>query len=283
MNPERKSHILKALKTLGESDREHRTLTAFKMKVQDPEVKSAINAFTLEGSYGRLLDSDRDTLSDARWQAFEMRELTKNMTGAVMPTLTYLFHRLERRFKASTPTLLVLDEGWLFLDNPVFAPRLNEWLRTLRSFKVYVIFASQSPSKVAESPLFSVINESCYTKIWLPSEGAKEEVNSQFYRRFGLNEKQIDLIANAIPKREYYFTSPLGNRVFSLPLGEVGLAYCAATGEADIALAEHLFNLPADQFNREYLALRDLAWVAEMLPAVPADPLPDEEPRLAVA
>ena len=284
MNPERKADILKALKALGDGDREHRTMTAFKIKVQDPEVKAAITAFTHEGSYGRLLDSDRDSLSDARWQAFEMRELTKNMAGAVMPTLTYLFHRLERRFKASTPTLLVLDEGWLFLDNPVFAPRLNEWLRTLRSFKVYVIFASQSPSSVAESPLFSVINESCYTKIFLPFGRAQEESNAKFYRRFGLNDRQIEIIGKATAKREYYFTSPLGNRLFSLPLGEIGLAYCAATGEADVALAEPLFHLPTDQFNREYLALRGLDWVAEMLPPAPvAEPEPDDEPQLAVA
>lgn len=282
MTPERKSDILKALKALGDGDREHRTMTAFKMKVQDPSVKAAVTAFTLEGSYGRLMDSDADSLSNARWQAFEMRELMKSMAGAVMPTLTYLFHRLERRFRAATPSLLVLDEGWLVLDNPVFAPRLNEWLRTLRSYKVYVVFASQSPSSVAESPLFSVINESCFTKIFLPFARAQEESIANFYRRFGLNDRQIEIIAKATPKREYYFTSPLGNRLFSLPLGEIGLAYCAATGEADVALAEPLFHLPTDEFNREYLKLRGLDWAADMLPAT-ADKLAEPERELAVA
>jgi type IV secretion/conjugal transfer VirB4 family ATPase len=287
INPNRKADILKALKALGDGEREHRTLTAFKIKVQDPTVKAAIATFTHEGSYGRLLDSDHDNLGTSRWQAFEMRELTKNMKGAVMPTLTYLFHRLERRFKASTPTLLVLDEGWLFLDNPVFAPRLNEWLRTLRSYKVYVVFASQSPSSVAESPLFYVINESCYTKIFLAFGRAQEESNAKFYRRFGLNERQIEIIGRAVPKREYYFTSPLGNRLFSLPLGEIGLAYCAATGEADVAMAEPFFQLPTDQFNRAYLKARGLEWAAEMLPPQ-TDQTPfchqeTSEPKRAVA
>jgi len=274
VTPQRKTSILAALSALGEGLREHRTLTAFRIKVQDPEVKAAISAFTHEGSYGRLLDSDRDNLRTSRWQAFEMRELVKNMTGAVMPTLTYLFHKLEKRFSAATPTLLVLDEAWLFLDNPVFAPRLNEWLRTLRSFKVYVVFASQSPSSVAESPLFPVINESCYTKIWLPFGNAQQESNAAFYRKFSLNSKQIELIAKATPKRDYYYTSPLGNRLFSLPLGEIGLAYCAATGEGDIAHAEQFFDLPTEEFNQKYLESLGLAWAGEILSHLTPTPAP---------
>ena len=63
--------------------------------------------------------------------------------GVVLPVLTYLFHRLEARFDGR-PTLLILDEAWVFLDNPLFAARIREWLKVLRKKNVAVVFATQS-------------------------------------------------------------------------------------------------------------------------------------------
>ena len=64
--------------------------------------------------------------------------------------LTYLFHRLEERFDGR-PTLLVLDEAWIFLDHPLFAARIREWLKTLRKKNVAVLFATQSLADIADS------------------------------------------------------------------------------------------------------------------------------------
>mgnify|MGYP000965468995 CR=1 FL=1 len=40
----------------------------------------------------------------------------------------------------------------------------------------------------------------------------------------GLNPQQVRIIANATPKREYYYQSTSGNRLFELGLGGVSLA-----------------------------------------------------------
>ena len=63
--------------------------------------------------------------------------------AAVPPALSYLFHRLEQRFDGS-PSILFLDECWLFLDNPIFAAKIREWLKVLRKANVAVVFATQS-------------------------------------------------------------------------------------------------------------------------------------------
>jgi type IV secretion system protein TrbE len=194
-----------------------------------------------------------------------MGALMSNYPKAVMPTLTYLFHKLERRFDANTPTLLPIDEGWLFLDSPVFGPRLREWLKTLRRFKVYLVFASQSPADVANSKLFDVIKESCFTKLFLPNPNARQTDTADFYKRFSLNERQIEIIAGATPKRDYYYTSPNGNRLFSLALGEIGLAYCAATGDEDIKRVGPILSGSPEDFNRDYLDMKRLEWVPEMM------------------
>jgi type IV secretion system protein VirB4 len=94
-----------------------------------------------------------------------------------------------------------------------------------------------------------------------------DERSMAFYRGFGLNDQQIAIIAGAMPKREYYFTSPLGNRLFSLALGELGLAYCAATSADDQMLADRWCNLPTEGFNDEYLRAKGLDWAAKALAA----------------
>ena len=265
VTPERKASLWAALNALAKSPKDERTLTGLRTLLQDRALKETFQAYTHEGSYGRLLDADRDTLEYGRWQVFEMGALIANYPKAVMPTLTYLFHKLERRFDARTPTLMPIDEGWLFLDNPVFGPKLREWLKTLRRFKVYLVFASQSPADVANSPLFDVLKESCYTKIFLPNPNAQQAETAKFYERFSLNERQIEIIAHAIPKRDYYYTSPLGNRLFSLALGEVGLAYCAATGDDAVKAAAPLLGLSTPAFNHRYLQTQDLAWVSDLM------------------
>lgn len=265
MTPERKAALWNALVRLGQSQPKDRTITGLKTLVQDKAIKEALAPYTIDGPYGRLLDAESDTLGYARWQVFEMHELTKSYPTAVMPVLTYLFHRLDQRF-GKAPTLLILDEGWLFLDDPVFAPKIREWLKTLRKKKVYVVFASQSLADLAGSPILETVKESCYTKIYLPNATALDDEHSMsFYRGFGLNDQQIGIIAGATPKREYYFTSPLGNRLFSLSLGEVGLAYCAATGSDDQLLADRWAQLPTEAFNDAYLRAKGLDGAADTL------------------
>jgi type IV secretion system protein VirB4 len=269
LTPERKGVIWQAIQSLAKTPKQERTLTALRTLVNDKPMKEVIRVYTHEGTYGKLLDSDRDTLQYGRWQTFEMGALMSNYPKAVMPVLTYLFHKLERRFDASRPTLLPIDEGWLFLDSPVFAPRLREWLKTLRRFKVYLVFASQSPADVANSGLFDVIKESCFTKLFLPNPNALQEGTSAFYQRFALNERQIEIIAGATPKSDYYFNSPYGNRLFSLALGDIGLTYCAATGDADLKAAAPLMKLDTQSFNTQYLADRQFPWVADMMYGAP--------------
>jgi type IV secretion system protein VirB4 len=267
MTPERKAVLWNALGRLSQSPPKDRTITGLKTLVQDKDIKAALAPYTVDGPYGRLLDAENDTLGYGRWQVFEMHELTKSYPTAVMPVLTYLFHRLDQRF-GQAPTLLILDEGWLFLDDPVFAPKIREWLKTLRKKKAYVVFASQSLADLAGSPLLETVKESCYTKIYLPNATALDDERSMaFYRGFGLNDQQIAIIAGSTSKREYYFTSPLGNRLFSLSLGEVGLAYCAASSSDDQSLADRWARLPTDAFNDAYLRGKGLSAAADTLSA----------------
>ena len=94
------------------------------MLLQSNALRTALTAYTLDGPYGRLLDAAEQNLALADVQCFETEALM-GQSGVVAPVLTYLFHRLEERFDGR-PTLLVLDEAWIFLDHPLFAARIRE-------------------------------------------------------------------------------------------------------------------------------------------------------------
>ncbi|MFX4918111.1 conjugal transfer protein TrbE, partial [Acinetobacter baumannii] len=88
-----------------------------------------------------LLDAEAERIGDAAVQAFETEGLIG--TSAAAAGLADLFHRIEGRLDGR-PTLLIVDEGWLALDDPGFAAQLREWLKTLRKKNASVIFATQS-------------------------------------------------------------------------------------------------------------------------------------------
>ena len=165
-------------------------------------------------------------------QAFETEGLDRH--GGAPAVLAYLFHRIEGRLDGR-PTLLIVDEGWLALDDADFAGQLREWLKTLRKKNASVIFATQSLADIDGSAIAPAIIESCPTRLFLPNERAIEPQIMAIYRRFGLNDRQIEILARATPKRDYYCQSRRGNRLFELGLGEVALAFTAASSKTDQA------------------------------------------------
>lgn len=271
--PEVKEAVWSALTSLSSAPEEERTLTGLSVLLQSNALKAALMPYTLDGPFGRLLDAAENRLALADVQCFETEELLHE-AGAVLPVLTYLFHRLEERFDGRA-TLLILDEAWVYLDNPVFAARIREWLKVLRKKNVGVVFATQSLADIADSSIAPAIAESCPQRIFLPNDRAIEPQARQAYERFGLNERQVELIAYATPKRHYYLQSRRGNRLFELGLGPVALALCGASDPAsqtliDQVLAEH----GAAGFAAGFLDARGLDWAARLLTDFPA---PEQE------
>ncbi len=273
VTPEVKEAIWSALTSLATAPAQERTLTGLSVLLQSNALKSALMPYTLDGPFGRLLDADDDRLALSDVQCFETEGLMHSQ-GAVLPVLTYLFHRLEDRFDGR-PTLLMLDEAWVYLDNPLFAARIREWLKVLRKKNVSVIFATQSLADIAGSAIAPAIIESCPQRIFLPNDRAVEPQARTAYERFGLNERQIELIARAAPKRQYYLQSRRGNRLFELGLGPIALALCGASDPATQSLIDNVLSEHGqDSFASHFLNARGLDWAAELLQQFPQ---PDTE------
>jgi type IV secretion system protein VirB4 len=273
VGPEEKAAIWSALGSLADAPVEQRTLTGLSVLLQSNALRQALAPYVLGGAHGRLLDADHDRLGTGAVQCFEMEELMPSK-AAVLAVLGYLFARFDERFDGA-PTLLILDESWLFLDDPVFAARIRQWLKTLRKKNVSVVFATQSLADIQASSIAPAIVESCASRLFLPNPQATEPQIRTIYEGFGLNHRQIEIVATAEPRRHYYYQSRLGNRLFDLDLGPVALAFAAAsTPEDQRAIDAVASTASADGFAGAWLRHRGLDWAADLIPSFPPSPEP---------
>jgi type IV secretion system protein VirB4 len=267
VDPAAKEHLWSALTSLASAPPSERTLTGLAVLLQSQELKQALSPYLVGGPWGRLLDAEQERLGKASVQAFETEGLIGASSAAA--ALAYLFHRIEGRLDGS-PTMIIIDEGWLVLDSPAFAAQLREWLKTLRKKNASVIFATQSLADIETSAIAPAIIESCPTRIFLPNERAAEPQIARVYERFGLNGRQIEILSRATPKRDYYCQSRRGNRLFELGLGEIALAFSATSSKSDqTRIAELVAEHGSEGFAAAWLRHRSLEWAAELLPPLP--------------
>lgn len=265
MNPDTRKAIWDALTSLAVTPADQRTLTAFKAYVQNMELRSALEPFVIEtegisdtaGAYGKLFDSDSDSLKLGSYQSFEMGELMSKK-NAVMPTLLYLFHVIEKNCDGS-PTFIILDECWTFLDNPIFAEKIREWLKTMRKNNVSIIFATQNLEDIKKCSISTAIIESCMTRFFLPNAQALNQGNEEVYGFFNLNYRERQIIADSRPKHDYYVVSSEGKRRFDLALSPYALSIIAASSKEDQAECERIkASYPNDDFMLHWLDYKGL-------------------------
>jgi type IV secretory pathway VirB4 component len=264
ITPDVKELIWTALTSLASAPVAERTITGLAVLLQSNDLKQALRPYCVGGPYGRLLDAESEHLGSATVQAFETEGLIG--TDAAPAVLAYLFHRIEDRLNGE-PTLIIVDEGWLALDDEGFAGQLREWLKTLRKKNASVVFATQSLSDIDGSAIAPAIIESCQTRLLLPNERAIEPQITAIYQRFGLNSRQIEILARAMPKRDYYCQSRRGNRLFELGLSDVALALCAASSKTDQAAIDRIVTEHGREgFLAAWLRLRGATWAVDLIP-----------------
>ena len=271
MTPDIKDKIWNGLCSLANAPVKQRTMTGLSAVVSDIDIRAALMPYTMKGPLGGIFDADHDSLKDGNWQVFEMGQLMQ-IKSAIIPALTYLFRRLEKR-RDGSPQLYVLDECWSFLKESMFADKIEEWLRTLRKFNISVLFATQNLEDILKTDIASAIINACPTKIFLPNPSAADSVNLETYRSIGLNDREIEIISQSTPQKHYYYKSRLGSRRFELGLNAktspITLAYVASSQKEDQDLVKDaLARCGKEGFNQEWFKIKKLGdFLPSVLPA----------------
>jgi type IV secretion system protein TrbE len=253
VRPEHRNAIARQIGLMAGSD--GRSLSDFVSGVQLREIKEGLRHYTIEGPMGHLMDGEADTLDLQTFQCVEVEELMNMGERNLVPVLSHLFRRIEKRLKGQ-PSLIILDEAWLMLGHPVFREKIREWLKVLRKANCAVVLATQSISDAERSGIIDVLCESCPTKICLPNPAAQTPGMRPFYERLGFNDRQIEIIAQARPKRDYYCVSPQGRRLFDMALGPLTRAFTGVSDRRQIATILDLNRTHESDWARQWLTLK---------------------------
>ena len=254
-SPEQRNAIAQAISSMAESGA--RTLSEFSLTIQDAKIRDVLKPYTIDGLMGHLLDAQKDGLAFSTFTTFEIEDLMNLGEKYALPVLLYIFRRIECSLHGQ-PAVIILDEAWLMLGHPVFREKIREWLKVLRKANCLVLMATQSLSDAANSGILDVIVESTATKIFLPNVYARDEDTAALYKRMGLNDRQIEIIAQAVPKRHYYLVSEQGRRLYELGLGPLALSFVGATDKDSIADIQKLEKKYGSLWVNEWLARRGL-------------------------
>lgn len=243
------NEIARAMELLAK-DTKHsheRTITHFMGTVQDNAIKEALKLYTVgAGAIGDMLDAEHDALTEtvgkSRFFIFEMAHLFNLGDKAIIPVMMHIFRQVEKRVAKSIPTLIPIDEAFRSFGHPLAIQRLNKWLELMRKENAAVGFATQNINTVLTSAIGTSILQTVATKFLLPNPEATTQQVAPLYRAVGLNERQIENLAFAKQKREYYVMNSDGRRMFDLGLGQVALAFTGVSGKEQ---AQHVRALKA--------------------------------------
>lgn len=263
-NVENRSKIKEAIQSLATMEPDERTLTRLKWLLNDHDLQGALEPYCQGGAYGNYFDKIEKGIQSANITTFEMGEIMEK-EKVVTPILDYLFHVIQtQKTNKGIPTLIVLDECWVFFKNKKMADKIAEWLKVLRKQNATVIFATQSIEDIENSSIASAVKSACMTKIFLPdTEGG---TSPELYEKYALSQKAIHTIQNSTPKKDYLYTSEYGVRKFQLMLDSTQLAYVGASRAEDLTKITELSELYKEMYpdnEIEYLKALNKGWLSD--------------------
>jgi len=185
---------------LSPKDRTLHNVSAF-LGIEGPgTIAGRLKMWHGNGQYSKIFDNQQDTVdfSTSSIFGFEMGPVLSNKIS-LAPVLLYLFHKINLSLDG-TPTIIVLDEAWALIDNPIFATKIKDWLKTLRKLNAMVIFATQSVEDATNSSISDTLVQQTATQIFLPNLKATEV----YKKAFMLSDREFNLLKTTDPGSRYF-------------------------------------------------------------------------------
>ncbi len=169
-------------------------------------LKLHLSPYVDGGQYAYMFDNAEDRFAVSGITCVEMGDLLR-IPAIAAPFIDYAFYRitdlLEQNRSAGarpSPTLIYLEECWFLLENPRFASRIRDWLKTLAKMNAILVMTTQSLDDMiaSDAKVFAAIRDNIPTKILLPNpRAATESLRRLYVDQFGVPEQYIDMISKA--------------------------------------------------------------------------------------
>ncbi len=272
LTADEKSDITQVLEIIRKQGTpEQKTITYFyvqlKARNKNPDLATAFAEYTTIGGRNTfkssMFNATKDHLSLSFYSVFELERLMGLGDDVFIPTVRYLFYMIQRSLDGN-PTIITLEEAWAIIKHPVMKGMLDEWLRAFAKKNVFIVLCSQQVNDILRSDIKDVLLDQCKTRIFLPNQSIiTNEYTASLYTQMGLNSKQISMIGNALPQRQYYFSNPIGNRLINLNLNKVSQVFLTKTSMEDINLASQLKSKYKEHFGYYWLKAHNLDAAAD--------------------
>lgn len=242
---------LRTLRHLGE-------LLGGTKRPEEGDLQSRLRPWLDRSDRGWVFDNDQDGLDlSNRIIGFDMTALL-DQPAIRTAVMMYLFHRVDERLDGS-PAMIMIDEGWKVLDDPVFAARLRDWLKTLRKRNAIVGFGTQSARDALDSKVSSAIVEQTATQIFMPNSRAKPE---DYCGGFGLSDHELSLVRTLpVHSRCFLIRKPNHSVVVRLDLGQMPDILTILSGrESSVRALDSLRESYGDKPEKWYEHLTKTPW-----------------------
>lgn len=167
--------LAKAVDSLFQLDQGDRRLSHLDQFIQITvganSLKKRLAPWHGKGDLAWVFDNPSDEFKlENRVQGFDLTTILGDAIAAPA-VVWYLFHQTQRALDG-TPTIISFEEGWYFLDNPLFKPVIKDLLLTIRKRNGLVIFSMQRAKNATDSELGRTIIEQCPTRLFFPNNRA---------------------------------------------------------------------------------------------------------------
>jgi type IV secretion system protein VirB4 len=168
------------------------------------------------GRYADLFDHTEDTLSVQRFQVFDF-EAMRAYPALLEPLLFYVLHRvtssLDDPDDRSRLKLCVMDEAWRFIQHERLREYVESALKTWRKRNAAMVLATQAIDDFASTDLLRTVVEGCPTRLLLANPALDRK---RYVELFGLNETELDLLTDLVPRRQVLLKRPDVAKVLTL-------------------------------------------------------------------
>jgi type IV secretory pathway VirB4 component len=237
--PTQETQIFERIKTLAEAYSPDKWRLSGLITLLSAELRERLQVWTEGQKNGRFFDHVEDGFALSDDLSIEMGDLFQNYPVAAALFMDYAFYRISQILDGKRYTVIEIEEAGFFFTYPKFYARLEIWAVTIRKLNAALLMATQSLGQLARVPNFEILKENIPNIIYLPNSDALN--NKGLYSGiFGLTDHQIQMIANAVPNRDYLWVTATQTRMLQASFSKEALAYLRSDGRAQAILDKHV-------------------------------------------
>ncbi|TPQ30482.1 VirB4 family type IV secretion system protein [Cupriavidus pinatubonensis] len=252
--PQQRTDLYQAVQILSRFPRERWTLSNLRTQLHTT-LRERLQIWVNGGQYGHFFDHVEDAFEVSDDLSIEMGDLFTNFPRAAALFMDYAFYRISQSM-GTRYTIIEVEEAGFFFTNPRFYARLETWIVTIRKLNGAIWMATQSLQQIARVADFEILKDNIANIIYLPNSQAVTS-KDLYCDVFGLTLDQTKLIAEAVPNRDYYWTTRSQSRMLQTAFSKEMIAMLRSDGYAQDVLDRHYASgLPdwQERYVREVLA-----------------------------